>query len=90
MRGDYPIPDYSRIMITPKGHSIFAHSRSSTSEEFSLFIIRYMLSEYRENKTAQMLCRFSICEKVMNRVGYENSGKETFVALAALSLIAIT
>jgi hypothetical protein len=30
-------------MTILKGHSIFAHSRSSTSEEFSLFIIKYIL-----------------------------------------------
>jgi hypothetical protein len=33
-------------MIITKGHSIFAHSRSSTSEEFSLIIVKYKLSEY--------------------------------------------
>jgi len=33
-------------MIITKGHSILSHSRSSTSEEFSLFIIKYILSEY--------------------------------------------
>jgi hypothetical protein len=32
-------------MIIPKGHSIFAHSRSSTSEEFALFT-NNILAEY--------------------------------------------
>jgi len=33
-------------MIITKGHSSLAHSRSSTSEGFSLFIIKYILFEY--------------------------------------------
>jgi hypothetical protein len=31
-------------MVIMKGHGILAHSRSSTSEEFSLFIMKYRLS----------------------------------------------
>ncbi len=45
-------------MKMPKGHSILAHSRSSTSEVFSLFIIKGILFEYRENKAAQIPCPF--------------------------------
>jgi len=55
-------------MLITKGHSILTHSRSSTSEAFSLIIMKYTLSEYRENKTVQMLCPFSTLEKFMNRM----------------------
>jgi hypothetical protein len=33
-------------MMETKGQSIFSHSRSSTSEDFALFIIKYMLFGY--------------------------------------------
>ena len=68
-----PNPDYSYTMIITKGHSILAHSRSSTSEEFSLFIIKYILSEYRENKTAQILYPFSTLGKCMTGVADRDS-----------------
>ena len=45
------------------GHSIFAHSRASPCEGFCLIIIKYTLSEYLQNKSAQILCPLIIWEK---------------------------
>jgi hypothetical protein len=42
------------------GHSIFAHSRSSTSEGFCLFVIDYSLFEYLQNKPAHLLCPVNV------------------------------
>jgi len=43
------------------GHSIFAHSRAPPCEGFCLIIIKYLLSEYLQNKSAQILCPVIKC-----------------------------
>lgn len=52
-------------MMIPKRHSMLAHSRSLTSEEFALIIIRFRLPEYRANKAARKLCPFGPQHNVM-------------------------
>jgi hypothetical protein len=59
-------------MLVMTGHSIFAHSQSSTSEGFCLIIIKiikYLLSEYLQNKSAQILCPVVIIRKICDSKG---------------------
>ncbi len=51
-----------------KGHIIFAHSRSSTSEEFSLFIIKYILLNIGKIKPLEYHVLSFPFGKIMNNV----------------------
>lgn len=50
-------PDYHELMIVAKGHGILAQSVLEP-RGICPFVVKYMLSEYRANKTAQILWLF--------------------------------
>jgi hypothetical protein len=54
---------FTKIMFTKTGHSIFAHSRSrklsGPPRDFASLLSIYTLYEYRQNKSALILCPVS-------------------------------
>ena len=74
-------------MIIARVHSFFDHSRSSTFEEFTLFLVTEILSAYRANKTARTLWHFSAQGKFMNEEDWEEKSGNRFRQHTLLALL---